>query len=458
MGLMLKTLDALMFGGCEMGTISKSSSPKPQTDIKPSISNLVRITSNSPFPIPAAHPCETPGGGERFQGCDPAVAGDPRDLLKTSDLFDRGYSEKGSRGSTIFNQRWFTRCAKKNWVSCHLPWFTTSRWIWPKIYHIIGDICPQVVTLQRTQNTECHKESTGYELLPWRRKIGILYQSISWIRECLGASNANTGNPSHIASIPMAGIWYRYLRCFHSSGVGTSVAVTWCLCTSRPFAAMRRCPTGGTDDFGGCWRSRNSIHIYIYISIYIYMCIYIYIYIYNTLWPSLTDFGHFPRHLGYCWQPNVCKDLNSLLFTDCCKWLIHLQPFDGFHWGNPRNTTSLPFQGSWAITKPMAGFHSSVEMHLTYTEILSPQLPLTGHRAAVGLRRGSKHQHGGGWRMGCWACYWMLLGTMMMMVCLDRAPMETQRFLIVDTPQMSGSSASLVWSPSIWPRPRSTRW
>ena len=87
MGLMLKTLDALMFGGCEMGTISKSSSPKHQTDIKPSIiSNLVRITSNSPFPIPAAHhPCETPGCGERVQGCDPAVAGDPRDLLlKTS--------------------------------------------------------------------------------------------------------------------------------------------------------------------------------------------------------------------------------------------------------------------------------------------------------------------------------------------------------------------------------------
>jgi hypothetical protein len=53
---------------------------------------------------------------------------------------------------------------------------------------------------------------------------------------------------------------------------------------------MRRCPTGGIVDFGGCWRSRNSIHIY-----HIYIYIYVYIYVVVGLWlnplaaPSLNS-------------------------------------------------------------------------------------------------------------------------------------------------------------------------
>ena len=216
---------------------------------------------------------------------------------------------------------------------------------------------------------------------------------------------------------------------------------------------MRRCPTGGTDDFGGCWRSRNSIHIYIYP--YIHISIYIYIIPFDHLWPILVIF----LDIWAIVDNLMCVRISTpcCLLTAANGWSIcnRLMDFIGATLGTRLHSH---FKGLGPSQNPWLG--SIVQLRCTWhtQRYCHHKLPLTGHRAAVGLRRGSKHQHGGGWRMGCWACYWMLLGTMMMMVCLDRAPMETQRFLIVDTPQMSGSSASLVWSPSIWPRPRSTRW
>ena len=112
----------------------------------------------------------------------------------------------------------------------------------------------------------------------WRRKIGILYQSIyiyiidlrmfrsQQCKHWKSQSHSFHTHGWHLIPIPP-------LLPYTASSVGTSVAVTWRLCTSRLFAAMRRCPTGGIVDFGGCWRSRNSIHIY---HIYIHICIYIY--------------------------------------------------------------------------------------------------------------------------------------------------------------------------------------
>ena len=169
MGLMLKTLDALMFGGCEMGTISTSStlwwtnilqwkitmllmgtstismaifhcnvsspegSPKHHTDIKPSIirkprphhQQLTFPSSRSPD-IPAKHQAVVNGSKaaiQQWQGIRAICWKSSGFFRDTWPIFHRGYSEKGS---TIFNRLTnydLPDVPKKNWVSCHLPWF-----------------------------------------------------------------------------------------------------------------------------------------------------------------------------------------------------------------------------------------------------------------------------------------------------------------------------------------------